>query len=99
MQIDQELLAIAVEDDDGFTSTIVQKQVSSESDIPAESKDDSNKGQESQAERQEGKEEKERQGQKERESEKARARRGSSVQTTSPATRIRLSSCPRMRIR
>lgn len=35
MMIDQELLAIAVEDDDGFTSTIVQKQVSSEDDIPS----------------------------------------------------------------
>ena len=29
MAIDQDLLAIAVEDEDGFTSTIVQKQVSS----------------------------------------------------------------------
>jgi hypothetical protein len=36
MMIDQELLAIAGEDDDGFTSTIVQKQVSSEADLPAE---------------------------------------------------------------
>jgi len=38
MMIDQDLLAIAVEDDDGFTSTIVQKQVSSSDDIPNESK-------------------------------------------------------------
>ena len=38
MMIDQDLLAIAVEDDDGFTSTIVQKQVSSEDDIPRERK-------------------------------------------------------------
>jgi len=36
MAIDQDLLAIAVEDDDGFTSTIVQKQVSSADDIPGE---------------------------------------------------------------
>ncbi len=36
MAIDQELLAIAVEDDDGFTSTIVQKQISSNNDIPEE---------------------------------------------------------------
>jgi hypothetical protein len=34
--IDQDLLAIAVEDEDGFTSTIVQKQVSSAKDIPRE---------------------------------------------------------------
>ena len=34
MAIDQDLLAIAVEDDDGFTSTIVQKQISSTDDIP-----------------------------------------------------------------
>ena len=32
--IDQDLFAIAVEDDDGFTSTIVQKQISSVGDIP-----------------------------------------------------------------
>jgi len=36
MAIDQDLLAIAVEDDDGFTSTVVQKQVSSSDDIPSE---------------------------------------------------------------
>lgn len=36
MMIDQDLLAIAMEDDDGFTSTIVQKQISSKEDIPAE---------------------------------------------------------------
>ncbi len=36
MAIDQDLLAIAVEDDDGFTSTIVQKQISSTDDIPSE---------------------------------------------------------------
>ncbi len=36
MAIDQDLLAIAVEDDDGFTSTIVQKQISSTDDIPGE---------------------------------------------------------------
>ena len=36
MMIDQDLLAIAVEDDDGFTSTIVQKQVSNDADIPPE---------------------------------------------------------------
>lgn len=36
MAIDQDLLAIAVEDDDGFTSTIVQKQVSSTDDFPDE---------------------------------------------------------------
>ena len=36
MAIDQDLLAIAVEDDDGFTSTVVQKQVSSSDDIPGE---------------------------------------------------------------
>ena len=36
MAIDQDLLAIAVEDDDGFTSTIVQKQISSKGDIPSE---------------------------------------------------------------
>ena len=36
MAIDQDLLAIAVEDDDGFTSTIVQKQISSEDDLPKE---------------------------------------------------------------
>ena len=34
MMIDKDLLAIAVEDDDGFTSTIVQKQLSSAGDIP-----------------------------------------------------------------
>lgn len=34
--IDQELLAIAVEDEDGFTSTIVQKQFSSRSESPRE---------------------------------------------------------------
>ena len=34
MMIDQDLLAIAIEDDDGFTSTIVQKQISSNEDIP-----------------------------------------------------------------
>lgn len=34
MAIDQELLAIAVEDDDGFTSTIVQKQPPDSDDIP-----------------------------------------------------------------
>lgn len=34
MAIDQDLLAIAVEDDDGFTSTIVQEQISSTDDIP-----------------------------------------------------------------
>jgi hypothetical protein len=38
MAIDQDLLAIAVEDDDGFTSTIVQKQMSSADDIPSEEK-------------------------------------------------------------
>jgi hypothetical protein len=38
MAIDQDLLAIAVEDDDGFTSTIVQKQVSNADDIPDEIK-------------------------------------------------------------
>ena len=36
MAIDQDLLAIAIEDDDGFTSTIVQKQVSDADDIPDE---------------------------------------------------------------
>ena len=36
MAIDQDLFAIAVEDDDGFTSTVVQKQVSSTDDIPGE---------------------------------------------------------------
>ena len=40
MMIDEELLAIAIEDDDGFTSTIVQKQVSSEDDIPADAEND-----------------------------------------------------------
>jgi predicted Zn finger-like uncharacterized protein len=34
MMIDKDLLAIAVEDDDGFTSTIVQKQFSSTAEIP-----------------------------------------------------------------
>ena len=34
MMIDKDLLAIAVEDDDGFTSTIVQKQLSSARHIP-----------------------------------------------------------------
>ncbi len=34
MAIDQDLLAIAVEDDDGFTSTVVQKQISAADDIP-----------------------------------------------------------------
>lgn len=34
--IDQDLLAIAVEDEDGFTSTIVQKQFSSAAEIPRE---------------------------------------------------------------
>jgi predicted Zn finger-like uncharacterized protein len=34
MAIDQELLAIAVEDDDGFTSTIVQKQLPDSEDAP-----------------------------------------------------------------
>lgn len=34
MAIDEELLAIAVEDDDGFTSTIVQKQLSDSEDAP-----------------------------------------------------------------
>ncbi len=36
MMIDQDLLAIAVEDEDGFTSTIVQKQVVDSDDIPEE---------------------------------------------------------------
>jgi len=36
MMIDEDLLAIAVEDDDGFTSTIVQKQASSKDDLPKE---------------------------------------------------------------
>lgn len=36
MQIDQELLAIAAEDDDGFTSTIVQRQLSDNDDFPNE---------------------------------------------------------------
>ncbi len=36
MAIDQDLLAIAVEDDDGFTSTVVQKQISSADDVPGE---------------------------------------------------------------
>ncbi|MGI9222518.1 MAG: DUF3426 domain-containing protein [Woeseiaceae bacterium] len=36
MMIDEELLAIAVEDEDGFTSTIVQKQVTGEAEIPPE---------------------------------------------------------------
>jgi predicted Zn finger-like uncharacterized protein len=36
MAIDHDLLAIAVEDDDGFTSTVVQKQLSGAEDIPHE---------------------------------------------------------------
>jgi predicted Zn finger-like uncharacterized protein len=36
LAIDHDLLAIAVEDDDGFTSTIVQKQLSGANDIPDE---------------------------------------------------------------
>ena len=36
MAIDHDLLAIAVEDDDGFTSTIVQKQLSGADDVPDE---------------------------------------------------------------
>ena len=36
MAIDQDLLAIAVEDNDGFTSTVVQKQISAANDIPDE---------------------------------------------------------------
>ncbi len=40
MMIDQDLLAIAEEDEDGFTSTIVQKQVSDKDDIPVDSAKD-----------------------------------------------------------